>query len=504
MSEAAASNQRQTVARNLLLANSSNYLEYFLGLLVSMLIARSLGPSDFGVYVFLIWLVSIAVAIANEGLSLSVTKHVAERAGHADHPAASIIIRHFERGHLNRLLVIMAPLALIAFVNSQPSTYGFTFAAFVAFALAASFFFRARHMLRVATFRGLENFWGVAIAPFLITPVNLASAILLYMLEAPLWLYLVQYVVVSAGFYACTRYFLFRRSGYDPAMTSTGAHDNYFRQVDTYNRYIVPSAIFTYLMVSQTEVFFLNLFATSDQVAFFNVGFVLATAIATLVPGVINMVLLPIVSKSMKEGLDRVRTIVEDTMRYQLYLNFLVIGPTILYAETVVSVLFGSDYSAAAGPFLWLVVIFCGANFVSAFNAYLLAANEHKLIFKVSIIGAAFGLICDLVLVYLYGLTGAVLALGLTMAWYVLTRIVPANRQLRARLALSHVLLVLLASGLCTYAVDRLAGDLPGLFGALIGTTLYVLLFSLLYYFSPVLPDSGKHYVREVLARGSA
>ena len=46
--------RQEKVVRNLLLANSSNYMEYFFGLLVSMLIARSLGPSEFGTYVFLI------------------------------------------------------------------------------------------------------------------------------------------------------------------------------------------------------------------------------------------------------------------------------------------------------------------------------------------------------------------------------------------------------------------------------------------------------------------
>ena len=106
------------------------------------------------------------------------------------------------------------------------------------------------------------------------------------------------------------------------------AWSSYFKNVETYNRYITPSAILTYLMASQTEIYFLNLFSTSESVAFFNVGFILATAIATLVPGLINMVLLPMVSRSMSQGIEVVRKIVEDTLRYQLYLNFLVIGPT--------------------------------------------------------------------------------------------------------------------------------------------------------------------------------
>lgn len=488
--------RQSRVVRNLLLANSSNYIEYFFGLMVSMLIARSLGPSEFGVYVFLIWLVSIAVAFANEGLSLSVTKHIAEVSDDESQPDSSTIIHYFERNHFNRIGVIMIPLALAAFLNSHRSEYGTDFAAFVTVVLAICFYFRARHMLRVSTFKGLEQFWGVAIGPFLVTPVNMISAIVLFYLEAPLWMYLTQYLVVSFGFFLCTRIFLLRKAGYRGAEPKKPVHNEYFDRVASYNRYITPSAILTYLMASQTEIYFLNLFSSTESVAFFNVGFILATAIATLVPGIINMVLLPMVSRSMSQGVDVVRKIVEDTIRYQLYLNFLVIGPTLLYADDVVMFLYGAEYSDAAKPFLWLVLIYCASNFVSAFNSYLLSANEHKLILKVSVIGAVLGIGFDIVLIYLYGLNGAIIALGLTMLWYVSTRIIPANRRLNARLPWGQLALVALFCVATTVFVHYATGGMGGLAGATLGSTLYVVLFSALYYFSPVLPIEGRKYLK--------
>ena len=488
--------RQSRVVRNLLLANSSNYLEYFFGLLVSMLIARSLGPSEFGVYVFLIWLVSIAVAFANEGLSLSVTKHIAEVNSGESQPDSSTIMHFFERTHFNRIGVIMLPLGLAAFLNSHRSEYGMEFAAFATVVLMICFYFRARHMLRVSTFKGLEQFWGVAIGPFLVTPINMISAIALFYIEAPLWMYLAQYLVVSFGFFLCTRIFLTRKSGYRGPEPKQSVHNDYFDQVSSYNRYITPSAILTYLMASQTEIYFLNLFSSSESVAFFNVGFILATAIATLVPGIINMVLLPMVSRSMSQGVDVVRKIVEDTIRYQLYLNFLVIGPTLLYADDVVVFLYGEAYTDAAHPFLWLVLIYCAANFVSAFNSYLLSANEHKLILKVSVIGAILGIALDVVLIYLYGLNGAIVALGLTMLWYVSTRIIPANQRLKARLPWAQLLLVMLFCLATTAFVHYVTDGMGGLLGAILGSTLYVIIFSALYYFSPVLPMEGRVYLK--------
>jgi len=497
MSDTRETNQRQSlVVRNLLLANSSNYMEYFFGLLVSMLIARSLGPSEFGVYVVLIWMVSIAVAFANEGLSLSVTKHVAEVSEAASQPDSSTIIHYFEYNHRSRIFVIMLPLAIAAIANGYLNDYGLEFGAFVTVALTVCFYFRARHMLRVSTFKGLEQFWGVAIGPFLVTPINLLSTVVLFYFEAPLWMYLAQYCVVSFGFFFATRYYLHKKSGYQGRQPKLAAHNEYFDQVRNYNRYITPSAILTYLMASQTEIFFLNIFSTSESVAFFNVGFVLATAIATLVPGIINMVLLPMVSRSMSQGVDVVRKIVEDTLRYQLYLNFLVIGPTLLYADDVVHFLYGAEYEQASGPFLWLVLIYCASNFVSAFNAYLLSANEHKLIFKVSVIGAVLGIIFDIVLIYYWGLIGAIWALALTMLWYVSMRIIPANRKLKARMPWGQLILVAFFCLGSTAVVHFVTNGLGGFLGALLGSTLYVALFSALYYLSPVLPDEGRNYLQ--------
>ena len=44
----------------------------------------------------------------------------------------------------------------------------------------------------------------------------------------------------------------------------------------------------------QSELYFLNLFASSAEVAFFNVAFVLASAVVTLVPGALDAIFITI------------------------------------------------------------------------------------------------------------------------------------------------------------------------------------------------------------------
>ena len=49
-------NRRVAVLRSIGIVTVSTYIEYALGLLMSVWIARSLGPSDFGRYAFTVWL----------------------------------------------------------------------------------------------------------------------------------------------------------------------------------------------------------------------------------------------------------------------------------------------------------------------------------------------------------------------------------------------------------------------------------------------------------------
>ena len=74
-------NTRNTVIRNTLFSSVGIYTEYFLGMLTSIIIARHLGPADFGAYSLVVWLVATGVAITNSGVASAAIKFVAELRG---------------------------------------------------------------------------------------------------------------------------------------------------------------------------------------------------------------------------------------------------------------------------------------------------------------------------------------------------------------------------------------------------------------------------------------
>jgi hypothetical protein len=63
------------------LVTGSTYASYAFGLITSALIARGLGPDDFGSYAYVIWLTGLLIMLGNNGLAISGIRFVSESHG---------------------------------------------------------------------------------------------------------------------------------------------------------------------------------------------------------------------------------------------------------------------------------------------------------------------------------------------------------------------------------------------------------------------------------------
>ena len=70
-----------TALRAALQMTGSTYVIYAAGLVVSALIARSIGPEQFGRYSYLVWLAGVLILISNNGLTTSGIRFVSECLG---------------------------------------------------------------------------------------------------------------------------------------------------------------------------------------------------------------------------------------------------------------------------------------------------------------------------------------------------------------------------------------------------------------------------------------
>ena len=73
------------------------YVEYLLGLVASILIARALQPADMGVYGLLVWICATGVVVANAGITLAAIKFVAELRGAGHETLVGVLMQRLRR-----------------------------------------------------------------------------------------------------------------------------------------------------------------------------------------------------------------------------------------------------------------------------------------------------------------------------------------------------------------------------------------------------------------------
>ena len=87
----------KAVLRSVLLTTGSTYVTYAAGLVTSMLIARGLGPADYGRYAYLVWLSGLLVLVMNHGLTTSAIRFVSESLGRKSLVDAQDVHRRLQR-----------------------------------------------------------------------------------------------------------------------------------------------------------------------------------------------------------------------------------------------------------------------------------------------------------------------------------------------------------------------------------------------------------------------
>src|ERR1700712_170806 len=155
-------NRRVAVLRSIGIVTVSTYIEYALGLLMSVWIARSLGPSDFGRYAFTVWLCGWLIVCSNHALTTSSTKFIAEADGMGDPALASSLASRFSRIQTFSSLVVIGVFAAIAALVS-PAEWGTSLLPIMVLVVIAVVA-KSNYAVLVAIGKGQERFEPEAVA----------------------------------------------------------------------------------------------------------------------------------------------------------------------------------------------------------------------------------------------------------------------------------------------------------------------------------------------------
>ena len=181
---------------NAAIASAGTYVEFAVALPLSIIVARSLGPSDFGHYTFAIWLTGWLVTASNNALTMTSIKFIAEARG-ADTPGVASHLAH-RVGFLQArsTLLVLSSFCAAAFLYSPADWRGPDGWLMVAIAVI-TVWARAGAWLLGAIGKGFEKFVVESTAPVAATAFGLALVLILSVIHGPVTQFFAAFAVAG-------------------------------------------------------------------------------------------------------------------------------------------------------------------------------------------------------------------------------------------------------------------------------------------------------------------
>lgn len=471
---------RSQTLRNTVFSSISIYTEYFIGMVTSILIARHMGPGDYGVYGMLVWMGGLGVAIINAGIASGTIKFVAELRGSGREGMIRPLVKRLHRiQHAMMLGVVLIGLAIFEVYRERlaPDADAIAFGL-----LLLAVCLRAPYMLNVALAKGYENFRAVAGIAVIAAPTNLLLIIGALLLDVGLEGYMLVYAISGLVFFLVSHWRV-RHLLPDKANDTPVAED----MLPRIRRYLVLVAIIgmvSFFTASEVEVLFLNLWDTSAAAGNFRVAHQLAASATLLVPGVFAMLLLPMMSKALGEGIEQARRRFGMVTRYLLMLAAPLAAFAATLATPVTHALYGSAYDSAGFALAWCLGACAFTAAGTGASSLLLGADRQMSLLVLTLSCAALKLTAGAWLAAHYGLHGAVASYVGVAAISLVGYMIMGIRVSGARLPWGLFVRILLAAALAGVVARLVANELspwPALLAGGMVLLLCYLLFSLLF-----------------------
>jgi O-antigen/teichoic acid export membrane protein len=430
---------RVAALRGALMMTGSTYAVYALGLVVSALIARDLGPDSFGHYAYLVWLSGMLGIIANNGLTTSGIRFVSESLGRQDRDAAARVQGWLWRRQLLCLLAVAALYAAsLPFIErsgwQQEQLLLFTALAILSMSGKSLFIFY------ISMAKGHGRFdieAGITVALGLL---NAVAVVVLAWRGASLLAYLLVFTVTSLAF-GLLGFIAARRAGVRGA--SDAPAPELLARLRPHLYWTIALVIAAALGNKSVETYLLNLFTGAAAVGYFAIAAALTRGGVDLLSSGLSSVLMPMMAHAYgAQGLPQVNRVLGNAVRIFLFFGLLLAGSAALAADLAVQVLYGSAYTPVADVFRWMVIVGGLSLSEGAFGA-LLSTTDHQRL-RALIAASSILLTIGLALwwIPLYGLMGALaahaasrmllmlvlvtgsrIALGLRLPWRQLSRL---------------------------------------------------------------------------------
>jgi O-antigen/teichoic acid export membrane protein len=402
-----------TMAKNTTLGFITSISEMGIAFVSATILTRALGTEQYGLYAYIIWLFTLAGIINNLGLGEMTRRFIPEAIGrnNTDEPAGFIqmgLAFRVVSALLTCLVIILSSgywLRMSGEVGSQ-----------LVFVLCAiSVFPEALQQGLAAIFKGFQRFDYALYISLVMYPLRLLLLVILVTQGFDITTVLSINIAtlsmgVVAGFFFLSKLIplkrLFSRSILTPERRN---------QAFKYSITVAGIMCLSYLVSTQTEIFFIGLYSSVENVGFFSLAFKIGM-LAGLLPNAFVYVLLPSIAEQFGKGqIEKMKQIYFTSIRYMLLLVVPIAVGGIVLAESLIVFFYGTDYTPAIRIFQIINLPIAVSSIAAASDAVIRGINRPGFILMSTSIFSVVNIGLSFALIPRFGIIGATAAYSATM-----------------------------------------------------------------------------------------
>jgi O-antigen/teichoic acid export membrane protein len=395
----------RTIAKNTLFNFITNASDLLINFGIGILLARFLGPEDYGVYSFLMWFLSFAQLFVNLGLGNMVIRFVAEAVGRQDTQGIKLLVGLALWIRILASIVVIT--VVIIFAQFWADLFSSPGSAPFFIILAVGILPNVLNFLLSSIFGGFQKYEYAAYVMLVSNPLRALGIIIVCIMGLGIReiLYASIFSWILGAFIGL---FLLRRLIPLESLLTRPRMTSETKRALKYTMIMTGIFIVGYFQLQRAEIFFLGIYQSTEAVGFYSIAFLLAQNSIGLVLQVFSQVLVPAVSEQFARGdIERVRAIYSTAARYLMMFGLpLAIGGMAL-AAPIINLFYGAEYSTAIPMLQILLLPFAFMAIANSATSVLFGMDKPN---KVLIVGA--GLIVLSIGLYLwlipkYGAIGA-------------------------------------------------------------------------------------------------
>jgi O-antigen/teichoic acid export membrane protein len=397
-------------------------------LIVSVLLARTLGPERFGQYALVMAIVSFAYVLAQLGVPATVRRYAAELDGHGQLEIAGLVAGRALRIGLRNALAVTLFLSLsaipVAAFFDQPLLR-------VYLVLGAA---RLIPMIAVGVLRsllgGLQQYAYLVHLNLVMSPMWVAGCAVALWFGAGIVGVLVTSFVVEGLLVVGLAWRAQRQVG---IRWRGRLPDSLHSRIVRYNWALAAIVLLNVIVWQRSELLFLGRFSGAVQVSYYAVPFALTSRGGDLLPGAILGVLLPNLTHAQGAGdHTRFNAVFGEAVRYLAMLTLPICLFGIPLAPTIIRVVYGPAFGPAAVVLQILLVSIIFSVLGQASQSALLGVESQGWLVKTGIAAAVLSIGLDLALIPRWGAIGAAVANTIVQGIWALAIFAPLWKRLFA------------------------------------------------------------------------